>query len=230
MSTCILAVFQTKICGITSSQGATEAIAAGADAIGLNFYPESPRYAASLDPSEIVEIASDVQRIGVYVNADPERILQTSSQFGLTAIQLHGDEPPEFLSNLPDLPVLRVRRLDNRGVTAIAEDLAACEAVGRLPDAVLIDAHLPSQYGGTGETVSWAGLVGYRKWLGNIPLIVAGGLTPDNVAEAIRIVRPYGVDTASGVESSPGEKDPSKMQAFIENAKAAFRLIASEQM
>jgi len=105
------------------------------------------------------------------------------------------------------------------------KDLAACEAAGRLPDAVLVDALTPGRYGGTGETVSWAGLADYRKWLGEMPLILAGGLTPENVAEAIRTVQPYGVDVASGVESSPGVKDHGKVQAFVDAAKAAFNEI-----
>ncbi|MGI9430509.1 MAG: phosphoribosylanthranilate isomerase, partial [Bythopirellula sp.] len=112
-----------------------------------------------------------------------------------------------------------------RGVAAIAEDLEACRSAGRVPQAVLVDAFTPGRYGGTGETVSWAGLVDYKKWLGDVPLILAGGLTPENVAEAIRTVRPYGVDTASGVESSPGVKDHQKMQSFISAAKSAFEQI-----
>lgn len=112
--------------------------------------------------------------------------------------------------------------MDERGVAAIREDLEACKDAGRLPDAVLVDAYTPGRYGGTGETVSWAGLADYRNWLGDVPLILAGGLTPENVAEAIRIVQPHGVDVASGVEISPGVKCPEKMRLFVSRAQDAF--------
>src|SRR5690606_30125569 len=116
------------------------------------------------------------------------------------------------------------------GVAAIADDLAACQAAGRLPDAVLVDAMSTGQYGGTGKTVPWAALADYRqrlqkRGLGDVPLILAGGLTPENVAEAIRTVRPAGVDVASGVEKSPGVKDHDKVQRFVESAKEAFALL-----
>jgi phosphoribosylanthranilate isomerase len=100
--------------------------------------------------------------------------------------------------------------------------LQACRAAGRCPDAILVDALTPGRYGGTGETVSWVGLADHKRWLGDTPLILAGGLTPDNVAEAIRIVKPHAVDVASGVESAPGKKDPAKVRDFIAAARAAF--------
>jgi phosphoribosylanthranilate isomerase len=118
--------------------------------------------------------------------------------------------------------LLRARRLDDRGVSAICADLKDCRERGGTPAAVLVDAATPGRYGGTGETVSWVGLADHRRWLGDTPLILAGGLTPDNVAEAIRIVRPAAVDVASGVESSPGKKDPIKVRDFVAAARAAF--------
>lgn len=161
------------------------------------------------------------------MNATAPEIQQQIDNSQLDAIQLHGDEPPEFLSQLPKVPLIRARRIDDRGVAAIAEDLEACRAADRLPDAVLVDALTPGQYGGTGETLSWVGLADYRQHLqklglGEVPLILAGGLTPENVAEAIRIVRPAGVDVASGVEKSPGLKDHDKVRRFIDAAKTAF--------
>jgi phosphoribosylanthranilate isomerase len=118
--------------------------------------------------------------------------------------------------------LVRARRFDDRGVSAIHADLDKCAKAGARPGAVLIDAATPGRYGGTGETVSWVGLADHKRWLGAVPLILAGGLTPDNVAEAIRIVRPAAVDVASGVESSPGKKDPVKVRDFVANALGAF--------
>jgi phosphoribosylanthranilate isomerase len=118
--------------------------------------------------------------------------------------------------------VIRARRLDTRGLEAIVQDIAACTAAGRAPDAVLVDAHAPGQYGGTGKTARWDELVGWSERLDGVPLLLAGGLTPENVAEAILKVRPTGVDTASGVESAPGRKDQEKMHAFVAAAQAAF--------
>jgi phosphoribosylanthranilate isomerase len=120
------------------------------------------------------------------------------------------------------MSIIRVRRFDDGGIAAIASDLAACRDAGNMPHAVLVDAMTPGRYGGTGETVSWMGLADNKRWLENTPLILAGGLTPENVAEAIRIVRPHGVDVASGVESSPGKKDPAKVRDFVAAAQAAF--------
>jgi phosphoribosylanthranilate isomerase len=119
-------------------------------------------------------------------------------------------------------PVIRARRIDERGPSSIVADLQACLGAGGWPGAILVDALTPGRYGGTGETVSWVGLADHRRWLGDTPLILAGGLTPDNVAEAIRIVRPHGVDVASGVESAPGKKDPHKVRDFIAAARAAL--------
>jgi phosphoribosylanthranilate isomerase len=122
-----------------------------------------------------------------------------------------------------DHRVIRARRLDERGLPAIAEDLNACsELSGRKPDAVLVDAAVAGQFGGTGLTVDWHMLANYPTQLGNVPLILAGGLTSENVAEAIRIVHPHAVDVASGVESTPGKKDPAKMRDFVGAARAAF--------
>ena len=123
--------------------------------------------------------------------------------------------------------VVRARRMDDRGVAAIAADLQACRDAGWPPAAVLVDAMTPGRYGGTGETVSWVGLADHKRWLGDTPLILAGGLTPDNVAEAIRIVRPAAVDVASGVETSPGKKDPAKVRDFVANALGAFEALGA---
>lgn len=218
--------FRIKICGITSVEDAQLVVDAGGDALGLNFYPESKRYISDELASEIVDVVHGaISNIGLFVNESAERIAKLVDDLRLGGIQLHGDEPPEFLSTLSHSPLLRARRMDERGLAAIADDLAACRAAGRLPDAVLVDAAAPGQYGGTGQTVSWADLVDFRQTLGEVPLILAGGLTPENVAEAIRTVRPDGVDVASGVESAPGVKDPAKVRKFVEQAKMAFEAV-----
>jgi phosphoribosylanthranilate isomerase len=215
-------MFRIKICGVTQSDDVRFASQLGVEAIGLNFYEKSPRY---IDPKQAgrIRIRSGRRLVGVFVNADAEEIRECVRVCRLDAVQLHGDEPPEFLQEVPkSCSIIRARRIDERGVAAIAEDFEACRSAGRVPQAVLVDAFTPGRYGGTGETVCWTGLADYKKWLGDVPLILAGGLTPENVAEAIRTVRPYGVDTASGVESSPGVKDHEKMQSFVKAAQSAF--------
>ncbi|WP_442482577.1 phosphoribosylanthranilate isomerase [Aeoliella sp. SH292] len=221
--------FQIKVCGITRPTDGRVAFEAGADAIGLNFYAKSPRYvdAPTVEAMNLRSLKRTVYRpfhqVGLFVNASVEEIRNRVDLAQIDIIQIHGDEPPEFLAQLPrDIPLIRARRMDDRGVAAIAEDIEACRAAGRVPDAVLVDAFTPGRYGGTGETVSWAGLADHSRWLGDVPLILAGGLTSENVAEAIRIVRPAGVDTASGVESSPGVKDPDKIRRFVEAAREAL--------
>lgn len=243
-------MFRIKICGITNVEDAVAAVDAGADAIGLNFYEKSPRCVTIFEAKSIVDEVEDPaysqpRSTGVFVNAEIDTIRRIVNEIGISNIQLHGDESPDYLVEIPKIArrtariggrdilsthrcnVIRARRFDDRGVSAIASDINACEVAGRRPAAVLIDAFTPGRYGGTGETVSWVGLVDHRKWLGDTPLILAGGLTPDNVAEAIRIVRPAAVDVASGVESSPGKKDPHKVRDFVAAAQAAFESLES---
>ena len=222
-------MFRIKICGITNTDDALAVAAAGADAIGLNFYPKSSRFIDAATADAILKAAPDTLfRVGVVVNEDVaqvNRLVADSNRdgtIGLQAIQLHGDEPPRYLADVRAKYILRARRFNHLGIAAIAADLAECEETSRAPDAVLIDAAAPGQYGGTGTTVSWIDLVGYEPSLRNVPLVLAGGLTPDNVAEAIRIVRPTGVDVASGVESAPGKKDHAKLRDFIAAAQSAF--------
>jgi phosphoribosylanthranilate isomerase len=246
-------MFRVKICGVTNVEDATAAVEAGADAIGLNFYEGSPRYLTSEAGGKIISKLNgrSVCPVGVFVNAPYEDVIRSVYQVGLSAVQLHGDEPAELVAQLKGRAsgtprflsvgdamaalqrtaqqgrkyfpnVVRARRISGQGVAPIADDLRECLKAGNLPDAVLVDAMTPGRYGGTGETVSWVGLADYKRWLGGTPLILAGGLTPDNVAEAIRIVRPAAVDVASGVESAPGKKDPAKVRDFVANALGAF--------
>jgi phosphoribosylanthranilate isomerase len=221
--------FKIKICGITNVADALAAADAGADAIGLNFYPKSKRFVDESAASTILQVSPpQLGRFGVVVNEPVEVLnrliadLNTTSTTGLHGIQLHGTEPPAYLVGVRIKYIIRARRFTDRGISAIAADLESCDRSRRLPDAVLVDSATPGQYGGTGTTISWAGLADYHRWLHNIPLILAGGLTPDNVAEAIRIVRPQAVDVASGVESSPGKKDHAKMRDFVAAARDAF--------
>jgi phosphoribosylanthranilate isomerase len=218
-------VFRIKICGITSVEDSLAAVDAGADAIGLNFFQGSPRHVNIPEARRIIdELRAEVDQVGVFVNASADEIRSVCRETSLQLVQLHGDEPPELLKSLnQQFDIIRARRLDARGTRAIEEDINACRVVaGFAPDAVLIDATAADSYGGTGQTVDWRQLVDYDMWTGGIRLILAGGLRPDNVAEAIQVVRPHAVDVASGVESSPGKKDAFKMRDFAAAAKAAF--------
>lgn len=218
-------MFHIKICGVTSLADAQAAVAAGADALGLNFYEGSRRYISPEAAEEIVQaVPGAVTVVGVFVNATPLRINSVAKSVGLEAVQLHGDEPPEFLREIdPSRAIIRARRYGAGGLAAIADDLGACEArSGRLPDAVLLDAARDGHYGGSGLTLPWAQLAGHELLLEDVPLVLAGGLNADNVAAAIAVVRPVAVDTASGVERSPGVKDHEKMLSFIAAAQAAF--------
>jgi phosphoribosylanthranilate isomerase len=216
--------FKIKICGITSVEDAQAAVHTGADAVGLNFYSSSKRHVDPSIATKIVEASLGcADAIGVFVNERVERLGEICRKTGLLTVQLHGDETPEFVRLVDEqYNVIRARRLDERGIAAIRADWqACCELTGFGPDAVLVDAAAPGQFGGSGQTVDWHALADHSSTLG-VPLILAGGLTPDNVAEAIRIVRPQAVDVASGVESSPGKKDVAKMRDFTAAARAAF--------
>lgn len=199
-----------KICGVTSVADALDAAEAGADAIGLNFYPASPRCVAVDTAREIASAVGDrVLTVGVFVDMDSVEIESIRAATGLRCVQLHGDEPPSQL--LPLLPhaykALRVRGSD-----------VLKEAARYAGEHILLDAYVPGQPGGTGATFDWAVA---RSLSGRRHVTLAGGLTPDNVAEAVRAVRPFCVDVASGVESAPGHKDPARVRAFIAAARAA---------
>ncbi len=216
-------MFQIKICGIRSVRDARFASLAGADAIGLNFYAKSPRF-VDLENAELVvpAIPKSVTKVGVFVNESAEEINAISSRLELDYVQLHGDEPAEFLADVTQAKVIRAFRCGDDGFTPIANYLEACQALGRLPDAVLLDAHQPGEYGGTGQAIDWASVAENRQILAGAPLVLAGGLTPFNVAEAIHATHPNAVDVASGVESAPGTKDLLLIRAFCSAAKKAF--------
>ncbi|MEX2172927.1 MAG: phosphoribosylanthranilate isomerase [Pirellulaceae bacterium] len=229
-------MYRIKICGIASTGDALLAAEAGADAIGLNFYEQSPRFVSPQRASEIVaavrrDYAPDRLAIfGVFVNAPAEQVLQAVP--GEIDVQLHGDEPAELLAELRQQGIgprslVRAFRSADGNLAAAASYLQTCQRLGALPQAVLLDAHHPGTYGGTGQRLDWKLVRDASDQLAGLPIVLAGGLTPDNVAEAIRAARPAAVDTASGVEASPGKKDAAKVRAFVAQARQAFEQLAT---
>jgi phosphoribosylanthranilate isomerase len=221
-------MFRIKICGITNATDALAVAEAGADAIGLNFYSKSRRFVDQKTAQQIVAVLpSEIMKVGVFVNDDKRSIESIASTVGLDAIQLHGDEQPAFIAVLPNkLKVLRALRCTADINSRLSQFVQECEAAGRLPDAVLLDADAGAEYGGTGECADWDLIAQHRESLSDVPLILAGGLTPTNVAGGITAVGPTAVDVASGVESSPGKKDHSKLRDFIAAARDAFDKIS----
>jgi phosphoribosylanthranilate isomerase len=225
-------MFRVKICGVTNTPDALAAVAAGADAIGLNFYAGSPRHCSPETARQVAAaLPSHVCRVGVFVNASPEEIRAIARAVPLDAVQLHGDEPPELLAAVAPWPVIRASRADG-DYAAIGAYLDACHRLRAMPRMLLVDAPPKAgssgqpasgpQYGGTGTALDWHALAAARAQLGGVPLVLAGGLTPENVAAAIAAVRPWAVDVASGVEDRPGQKSAAKLQAFVAAALAAF--------
>jgi phosphoribosylanthranilate isomerase len=212
-------VIHVKICGVTSVDDAVACSRLGAFWIGLNFHPTSPRYVApELAALIAAALPESVKAVGVFVNRPATEVASLASRLGITVVQLHGDEPPEDLLDLQSFQVIRAFRLDRAsGWGGVESYLRRASALGRLPDAVLIDAHVPGQEGGTGVLVADDVLEAIPR----LPrLILAGGLTPENVRERAGRARPWMVDVASGVESAPGRKDLARVEAFIQAARA----------
>jgi phosphoribosylanthranilate isomerase len=205
---------RVKFCGITRLEDAEEAVRLGAWAIGLNHWAESVR---RVDPGTAVEISAAVRRrvqvVGVFVNPSLDELARAAEDESLAMLQLHGDEGPEFCREAARRTGCKVIKAMRVRSTA---DVIAAEAYR--VDFHLFDGHREGSPGGTGESFDWELLAGRRS---AIPMILAGGLTPDNVAEAISIVRPYAADVASGVESAPGVKDHALMAAFVEAASSS---------
>jgi phosphoribosylanthranilate isomerase len=202
---------QVKICGVTNVADALAAAEAGADMIGLNFYEHSPRHISLATAGEISRaLPPFVLRVGVFVNPPEELVTRALGECGLSLLQFHGDEPSDFCTQfgLMSIKALRVRdahslkQLDNYGT-----------------DAFLLDAYSKSGLGGTGEIFNWDLALEAQKF--GKPIFLAGGLTPANVAEAVKKVRPFAVDVSSGVESAPGKKDAAKVKAFIQAVRQA---------
>ena len=204
---------QVKICGITTVADARLAVRAGADLIGLNFYPPSPRAVAESTAKAIRRILPQhVRCVGVFVNAERERIAAIVRALSLDAIQFHGDEDAAVLT---DWLVATIKAVRVGSELALPEQLEGIQA-----DYLLLDTYSPRGYGGTGETFAWEQAATLPR-LALDRTILAGGLNAGNVASAVAAVRPWAVDVAGGVESAPGRKDAQKLHAFINNAKTA---------
>ncbi len=209
---------RVKICGITRLEDALAAAEAGADFLGFIFYPPSPR---SVPPERAAFIIQRVRQastaprtVGVFVDREVSTVARIAEQCKLDGVQLHGDEPPEAVERLlaEGLLVFKAFRVRDAGAVAAMERYPA--------SAHLLDAYVPGQPGGTGETFDWA-LAGAARRQGRI--LLAGGLTSENVARAVARVQPWGVDTASGVETAPGQKDHERVRRFVAAARQAAR-------
>ncbi len=204
---------RVKICGITTAEDARLAADCGADAIGINFYDKSPRY---VDPRQagllLRALPPLMDAIGVFVGLKTRQVCAVAYQLGLHSVQYLADSS-DLEDSFPFRRIAAFRVKDRGSIDEIERYLALAAKAGGLPAAVLVDAHVEGQFGGTGQKAPWELLAGFRP---GVPLILAGGLTPENVAEAIAIVKPYAVDVASGVESSPGRKDAGKLRRFLE--------------
>ncbi len=198
---------RVKVCGTTRLKDALLAVECGADAIGFIFYKKSPRYVSAKVAGEICsKLPPFVHRVGVFVNEAADKINRIVDRCGLDAVQLHGDESPAFCKKIK-CRVIKVVRV---------KDTSSLKEMSRYSvDAFLLDTYKENQWGGTGNVFDWK-LAARAKKYG--PVILAGGLNPRNVKEAIQKVRPYGVDVSSGVEQSPGKKDPKKVKAFLKAA------------
>jgi phosphoribosylanthranilate isomerase len=199
---------RVKICGITNLEDALLAVAAGADALGFVFCDQSPRCVFPEQAAAIIRVLPPfVQTVGLFVNADRALVTETADFCRLDLVQLHGDESPEYCAALARRVVKAFR----------IKDISSLEPMHQYRVAgYLLDAYSPDAYGGTGLTFNWETAVIARKYG---PVILAGGLTPENVGRAVATVSPYGVDVSSGVESAPGKKDPEKVREFIRRAK-----------
>jgi phosphoribosylanthranilate isomerase len=205
-----------KICGVTTVEDIRLCADAGADAVGINFHPASPRY---VDPRQagslVCAIPPLLSAVGVFVNQPMRHMSAIAYQLGLRGVQLHGEQR-EITDSFPFAFVPAFQVKDASSLSAIQGYLEQCRRSGMLPSAILVDAHVEGQHGGTGRIAPWELLASFQP---GVPLILAGGLTPENVAEAIRTVRPWAVDVASGVESAPGKKDADKVRRFIDKAR-----------
>lgn len=206
-----------KICGVTTPDDAR--LAADADAVGLNFYPKSPRFVTPTQAAALVRaLPPFTAPVGVFVGTPMRQACAIAFQLGLRGVQTYPDreEPEEDAFPFAHIPSFRVN--DVAGLDHIRKYVAAATVSGRRPAAVLIDSRVEGLMGGTGHTAPWELLAGFDP---GVPIILAGGLTPENVARAIELVRPWGVDVASGVESAPGRKDPERVERFVTNARSA---------
>lgn len=198
---------KVKICGLTRLPDALAAVEAGADALGFMFFAGSKRNIAPATAAQIIRaLPPFVAKVGVFVNASAETVRATIAECGLDTLQFHGEETPEFCRQFAPLKVVKAFRIQNADSLKPLPEYAV--------DAWLLDSYVAGQRGGTGEKFNWD-LAAQAKELGR-PVILAGGLTPENVADAVQQVWPYGVDVSSGVESAPGQKDAGLVRRFVE--------------
>jgi phosphoribosylanthranilate isomerase len=202
---------RVKVCGITSYRDASMALSLGADALGFNFYARSSRYITPVAARRIVHrLPPFITKVAVCVNADVCEVAEWARRAGVGVVQLHGDETPEYCRSIAGLELIKTLRI-GEGYQPVGLETYPVSAF-------LLDTRHPGQYGGTGKAFDWrlAAAIRTRR-----PLILAGGLRAENVADAIRAVRPYAVDVCSGVESAPGKKDRSKLLAFMSEVHRA---------
>ena len=200
---------RVKVCGITNLEDALLSVECGADELGFNFYKKSPRYISPKKASLITQqLPNSVLRVGVFVNESVEKILETAILVGLDVIQLHGDEDADFIENLLNRPSLSVIK-----AFRVGPDFSINEVAKNNADAILLDGYSLSERGGTGDKFDWE--IAKTVSVAVPFLYLAGGLTPENVADAINQVHPYAVDVCSRIESEPGKKDPEKLRRFI---------------
>jgi phosphoribosylanthranilate isomerase len=201
---------RVKICGITNREDAHHAVQAGADALGFVFYPPSPRNVSAAHAAKIIaSLPPLVARVGVFVDPNAAQVQQIIDECGIDTLQFHGEEKPEFCRQFR-LKVIKGFR--------IRDDVSLMATAPYSDVTWLLDSYVPGLPGGTGARFNWELAL---KTARQHTVILAGGLTPENVAHAIRAVRPYGVDVSSGVESAPGQKDSMKVSAFINAARRA---------
>ena len=201
-----------KICGITQPQQSTAITSLGATALGFICVPTSPRYVRVAQIQAVVEqLPEKIDKIGVFANTTIEKIAQTVADSGLTGVQLHGDESLEYChslrQSLPNIEIIKALRIRS------FEDLDSSTTYTTCVDTLLLDAYHPQQLGGTGKTLDWTLLQQFNP---SCPWFLAGGLTPDNIVEALSQVKPSGIDLSSGVERAPGDKDLDKVAKLFE--------------
>ncbi|HXG65587.1 MAG TPA: phosphoribosylanthranilate isomerase [Blastocatellia bacterium] len=196
---------RVKICGVRSFEEAQAAIEAGADALGFNFWPESVRYITEEAAREIIaKVPGVVSCVGVFVNEEPQRIREVAANTGISAAQLHGDETSDICAALRPLRVIKAIR--------VGADFEPVTMQNYPVSAVLLDTAVKGRYGGTGERFDWRMAIEAKRYA---PIILAGGITIENVADAITQVRPLAIDVCSGVEAAPGRKDLDKLRRFM---------------
>jgi phosphoribosylanthranilate isomerase len=213
-----------KICGVRDHESARIVAEARPDAIGLNFYAKSARCVQPAVAKAIVaELPDDVAPVGVFVNHPADDVAAICRMAGIRLAQLHGDETPEMLATLaaaaPELRLIRAFRVGDGGLAGVTPYLQRCRELGVSLFACLLDARVPGRYGGTGELAPWDAIRADYRYDDWPPLILAGGLTPENVSAGIAAVRPWGVDTAGGVESAIGVKDRELVARFVRSAR-----------